>query len=180
MITCFFALHCIVDLCNSKVGLIFSLKSILGPKPKQPKRLKLKQLLRKILGNSLLSHDGSLYCMLCKVGVTCDKKFNIKSHRKSANHCKYISVAPTQPKHFTDQGTDFFTKKVTEPFLSADIHLYKLRNQHIIDLFKSMNHPLPSESTYRNQIEKMHSNLINKIKKLSKAKIFSLFLMRPV
>ena len=42
MITCFFALHCIVDLCNSKVGLIFFFKINTRPKAKVAKKTKAK------------------------------------------------------------------------------------------------------------------------------------------
>lgn len=123
-----------------------------------------------------LSHDGSLFCSLCKVAVTCDKKFNIDSHRKSAKHCKFLKFTPQQPKLFAENGSDLFAKKVAEAFLSADIPLYKLRNANIINLFQSMNHPLPSESTCRSYIDKINAELFDKIAQtVQNQKIFLLF-----
>ena len=146
------------------------------PKLKISKKSKALLAVKEYPKEFCLSHDGSLFCSFCKVKVTCEKKFNIDSHRKSAKHCKYLYVIPEQPKLFAEKGSDLFAKKVTEAFLSADIPLYKLRNFHIIELFKSMNHPLPSESTCRNQIDLIDKDLYGKIAKIvQNKKIFLLF-----
>ena len=57
-----------------------------------------------------------------------------------------------------------FAKTILESFLSADIPLYKLRNSSIKNLFNSLGHPIPSETTIRSSIDEVFSEEIERLK----------------
>lgn len=96
-----------------------------------------------------------LFCKLCSIVVPHDRKSSVEKHRTSAKH--QISLTPGCSKQTLLTSGSFgkrndFTAKVTDAFLSADIPLYKLNNPRLKDLFLSMGHALPSETSCRKQV----------------------------
>ena len=78
------------------------------------------------------SARGELYCTLCATIVVLDRKSTVDKHRLSAKHQKILSSTVQQrqqPIDSTNVGWDDYVGKATSAFLSADIPLYKLRNQ---------------------------------------------------
>ena len=76
--------------------------------------------------------------------VSCDKRFQIEQHRNSAKHEKRQEFGkkkqttllyPTSKMDFGEQLVDAWT--------SADIPLYKLRNERIVKLFNNLCQPVP-------------------------------------
>ena len=91
---------------------------------------------------------GNLRCNLCDVLVKCDKKFFVKSHRKSEQHqgkletkSKFQSM---QIFLLLDQVN--FKEQVVFSFLAADIPLHKLSYPFLKCLFATTGKVLPSET----------------------------------
>lgn len=148
------------------------------PMPKIKKTLKQKAKDAVLNHGNLFSIIGTdkLVCNTCKNEVNCQKQFNIDSHIKSAKHQSFQKVLKNQPKLVADKGQCEFSLQITEAFLSADIPLHKLRNPNMVNLFKSMNHPLPSETTCRAQIDKILEKIIQSVKyKILNEQIFLIF-----
>lgn len=120
----------------------------------------------------------NLFCIICHIKVNCEKTFNIEAHRKTSKHQSGLAYFPKQPKLTIKENDEIvtFSQKVTEAFISADIPLHKLQNVKIRDLFLTMKHPLPSETTCRRNVDIIYSDIILKIKSIiSKKKIFLVF-----
>ena len=71
-------------------------------------------------------------------------RHNIK---RSSTDPKILS--PRLRKRFLRSNDNDFVEKVTKAFLSSHIPLYKLNNTHIKNLFRDIDHRLPSETTCR-------------------------------
>ena len=121
---------------------------------------------------------SALLCKLCNSDVNCEKEFNIEAHRKTNKHVTRMAGLSKQPKLASAKENDgkSFMRKVTEAFLAADIPLKKLQNRKIQKLFSDMHHPLPAESTCRDQVGRIKDDLIEKIKsKIWEKKIFVVY-----
>ena len=92
--------------------------------------------------------QGELYCNLCSVVVSHAKRFLVDSHRNTAKHQRGLPQRVNiHAQQFLDCTTKDFAMNVLEAFLSADIPLWKLRNNKLKKLFQSIGHPLPAEQT---------------------------------
>ena len=126
----------------------------------------------------MLNASKQLYCKFCMSVVKCEKQQHVEQHRNSKKHSSFLEVLPKQPKLVAENESVgmAFSERVTSAFLAADIPLKKLQNPNLKQLFESMNHPLPSESTCRNSVEKIHDKMINQIKSIIQNKqIFIVF-----
>ena len=122
--------------------------------------------------------QNKLLCRICCVNVTCDKNFHVQSHQNSIKHKKALESQQNSQKLASLNGTKqvSFVEKVTSAFFASDIPLKKIENKHIRELFTSMNHPLPSEKSCRNQITPIFEKIIEKIKSITYSqKIFIVF-----
>ena len=103
--------------------------------------------------------------------VNCDKRFSIGRHRNSVKHEKLQEsgkkkqttlLCPTSEMNFGEQLVD--------AWMSADIPLYKLRNEPIVKLFNNLCQPVPSESSCRSIVEKMADGEMHRIREVLKDK----------
>ena len=119
---------------------------------------------------------GDLRCNLCDVLVKCDKKFFVKSHRKSKQHQEKLETkSKSQSKqtflHF-DQVN--FKEQVVSSLLAADIPLHKLNHPSLKSLFARMEKVLPSETAARACVAKLASKKDEQIQELLRDKKFFL------
>ena len=135
-------------------------------KLKQTAEQKARKFIEKYPAEFTLSNTRELFCKVCSCVVNCDKAHYVETHRTTIKHGNANSILAKQPKIAADSERKgkTFTERVTEAFLSADIPLKKISNPSIKALFSSMNHPLPSESSCRNAVERIHSKMIDEIK----------------
>lgn len=148
------------------------------PKSKPSVEQKANIFVGKFPNEFILNSSKELFCKFCITAVKCDKEQNVEQHRKSKKHSSFLECSPKQPKLAAENesGEMLFSERVTNAFLAADIPLKKLQNPNLRQLFQSMNHPLPSESTCRNNVEKIHNKIINQVKNIIKnKKIFIIF-----
>ena len=147
-------------------------------KPKVSLVTKAKNVVLKYPKEFIIDSHNNLYCKTCKVTVKCDKEYYVETHRSSQKHTRLSGSMVNQPKLVAEkevQGIGF-PERVTKAFLSANIALKKLQNKELKSLFLSMGHPLPSETTCRNQVEKIYMQQIEKIKKIIEGKqVFVVF-----
>ena len=104
--------------------------------------------------------------------VKCDKKFFVKSHRKSKQHQgKLETKSKSQSKqtflHF-DQVN--FKEQVVSSFLAADSSLHKLNHPSLKSLFARMGKVLPSETAARACVAKLASHKEEQIQELLRDK----------
>lgn len=122
--------------------------------------------------------NNELYCKLCSCTVKCDKRFLVESHRKTSKHQKALRsrsalLTPHTSQTFLKSIDQNFGEKVTKAFLSADIPLYKLNNEHIKKLFQEIGHSLPSETTCRKTVLKLGTDELLRVRSaLDDKKIF--------
>lgn len=90
-----------------------------------------------------------LYCNLCGMIVSSDRKSSVDSHRMAQKHVLGLSKLKTSNQTFLTVENSEFTKKLISAFLSSDIPLSKLNNTEMKELFDLMGFKLPSESTAR-------------------------------
>lgn len=104
--------------------------------------------------------------MLCQEVVKFNKRHFVESHRKSGKHMKRMSQRNETPKkqEFINFEQDDFGERVTKAFVSSNIPLHKLRCPSLRALFSDIGHPLPSESSCRNTIQKLVSTEENELK----------------
>ena len=100
------------------------------------------------------SINNQFYCNLCNCAAFCNKRFLVDSHRNTSKHQKALgsrfkNLIPQTLQTFLRNSDTDFVENVTEAFFSADIPLYKLNNMHIKNLFRDIDHRLPSETTCR-------------------------------
>lgn len=119
--------------------------------------------------------DGEvLLCTVCNKSVSADRIFLVKQHAESIKHTelkerrkdKENSQVFLPESIATGSKESLFQEKLCEAFVSADIPLYKLRNEHIKQLFESFtDYKVPSESTLRSKhIKNLYANCIESIK----------------
>lgn len=142
------------------------------PKAKQSIAQKAKSYQQKQPEVFMVSRHGSLFCKLCQVDVSCDKQFNVTAHLDTTKHKTLSQTLSSQPKLQVDiekNGTSF-SYIVTEAFLSADIPLYKLNHPKMKNMFQSIGHPLPSESTCRQKVPQVAADILTKIQGIIEGK----------
>ena len=105
--------------------------------------------------------NSSLSCKLCHCIVNSSKKSTVEQHRLTTRHQNSNkSDCLIQPSIRSTK----WALKVTDAILSADIPLYKLRNEKIRKLFEKPEGPLPSETTCRNQVKTLYDSMLEDIK----------------
>ena len=84
----------------------------------------------------------------CDILVKCDKKFFVKSHRKSKLHqAKLVKTSSSQRRQtYIHLDRANFKEKVVSSFLAADIPLHKLSHPALKSLFVTIGNSLPSET----------------------------------
>ena len=125
-----------------------------------------------------VNSKGELWCKLCSVSVTCTSSYYVESHKKSSKHQDRLMLKPKQPKLFCQEEKHNvpFSMRVSEAFLGANIPLKKLQSKPLRKLFEFMGHPLPSESSCRNNIDKLYDSMVEKITNIIEdKKIFLVF-----
>ena len=135
------------------------------PKITKPPAIKAQHFANQYPTEFMLNSSKELFCRICSTTVKCDKTHYVESHRNTQKHQSNGASLAKQPKLASDKEKDgkTFTQRVTSAFLSADIPLKKIADPAIRELFKTMGHPLPSESTCRNNVEKIHFDILEKI-----------------
>ena len=113
--------------------------------------------------------ENSLWCNLCKVFVSCEKKFNYESHRKSEKHTKALQNLTPPPgqqliANYSSDNEESWHYKVTKAFMASNIPLSKMTKEPLNKLFKDIGHPLPSESKCRKTVETISTNLLDEIR----------------
>ena len=83
---------------------------------------------------------------------------NHRDRLQSAEKSKYL-------QSFIAINKNDFGYKFVSAFLKADIPLHKLSNPAINELFESIGQRLPSESTCRRNVELIHKNAFEVVKK---------------
>ena len=142
--------------------------------PKQAKSsiAKVRQTCQEYPNEFSATPAGDLRCNLCDVLVKCDKKFFVKSHRKSKQHQgKLETKRKSQSKqiflHF-DQVS--FKEQVVSSFLAEDIPLHKLNHPSSKSLLARMGKVLPSETATRASVAKLISQQEEQIQELLRVK----------
>ena len=115
---------------------------------------------------------GDLRCNFCYALIKCDKKFFVKSHRKSKLHqVKLVTTSSSQVKQsYMRLDRANFKEKVVSSFPAADIPLRKLNHPALKSLFVAMGKPFPSETAARASVAKLESQKEENIPKLLRDK----------
>ena len=110
-------------------------------------------------------------CKGCNL-VKCDKKFFVKSHRKSKQHQRKLETkSKSQSKQtFFQLDQVNFKEQVVSSFLAADIPLHKLNHPSLKSLFATMGKVLPSETATRACVAKLASQKKEQIQELLRDK----------
>ena len=114
----------------------------------------------------MVNQKGELYCRLCTVQVSVEKKQLVESHRNSKKHQSMVSIQPAQQPiaNFQNPDKSSWSYKVTKAFLEADIPLHKLNSQPMKDLFKSIDHALPSHSASYKCVDSIYEDKMENIR----------------
>ena len=136
------------------------------PKITKSTAIKAQQFVNQYPTEFMLNSSKELFCCICSTKVKCDKTHYVESHRNTQKHQLNEASFAKQPKLATDNEIDgkTFSQRLTSAFLSADIPLKKIANPAIRGFFMAIGHPLPSESTCRNNVEKIHLDILEKVK----------------
>ena len=112
-----------------------------------------------------------LRCNLCEMLVKCDKKFFVKSHRKSKQHQgKLETKSKSQSKQTFLHFDQVNFKEQVVSFLPANIPLHKLNYPSLKSLFARMGKVLPSETAARACVAKFASQKEEQIQELLRDK----------
>ena len=138
------------------------------PKQTAPLHQKIQVFVEKYPSEFMVNSMKQLFCKICSTAVKCDKAQQVEAHRATQKHTSRSSNLAKQPKIAAEKEVDgrTFSERITTAFLSADIPLKKISHPAIKDLFSSMNHILPSESSCRNNVEQLYHEVCLKIKKI--------------
>ncbi len=109
--------------------------------------------------------SNDLFCKICGVIVSYKRRSSVLAHRKTAMHNNKSKLMKGE-QSFLDLSNKSFAMRISNAFLCSDIPLYKLRNPSIKELFNSIGHPIPSETTCRNAMEQIYTDKYNSIKNL--------------
>ena len=122
------------------------------PKVKATNAYKIQFILKEFPEKFMKSFNNELYCNFCYCTVSCSKRFPVNSDLKTSKHQKALGsrseplISHTSQTFLKSSDTDF-VEKMTKAFLSADVSLHKLNNEHIKNLFCDSSRSLPFEST---------------------------------
>ncbi len=136
-------------------------------KVEKSKNEKILEIIRKFPEEFKKTPPGDLYCKLCNSIISHHSKSIIDAYRASKAHKKNLNMGVNdKDQTFLDNNLEKFSlaTDVTSAFLQADIPLYKLRNKAIKELFNKLDHPIPSEMTFRNSIDKLYEKRIGDLK----------------
>lgn len=137
------------------------------PKQAASDSVKISNLIKSFPGEFSSTPKTELFCLLCQEVVKFNKRHFVESHRKSGKHTKRMSQnneAPMKKQQFINFELDDFGERVTKAFVSSNIPLHKLRCPSLRALFTDIGHPLPSESTCRNSVQKLVASEENEMK----------------
>ncbi|KAL4132751.1 hypothetical protein QTP88_009852 [Uroleucon formosanum] len=126
----------------------------------------------KEFGEDIFSCDNAvLFCKVCGVKVSAEKKYNIQQHITRGKHIQQLNIRKQEkPKsQLLVTGMSMkssFNEELCNVFLSANIPLTKLNIPIFRDfLHKHTKQIIPDESTLRkNYIDQCYINTINKIR----------------
>ncbi|RLU16051.1 hypothetical protein DMN91_011809 [Ooceraea biroi] len=119
--------------------------------------------------------DGTvLFCKICNKVVSAEKIFTVKQHLASKKHIELANknevTRSTQQlfgeSSISKMNNTQFAKDLCSALISADIPLYKMRNQNFVSfLEKYTQHKVPSETTLRtNSVKDLYKATIENIK----------------
>ena len=139
------------------------------PKIKTTYAYKIQSVVEEFPDEFMESINNQLYCNLCNCAVSCYKCFLVDSHRNTSKHQKALgskseNLNPQTSQTFLRSSDTDFVEKTTKPFLSADIPLHKLNNTHIKNLFRDIDHRLPSKTTCRRTALQLSEDELKRIR----------------
>ena len=136
------------------------------PKVAKQKSEKIKKYIDKYPNEFVQTPACNLFCKLCDVVVKYEKEFHVTAHRNTQKHKNSISFSQIASPNFLVVDKNCFADKLLKAFLSADIPLYKLRNESIKNLFYDLGHQVPSDTSCRQKIENICNEVLNKIQSI--------------
>lgn len=152
------------------------------PKLKTSNSAKLKQFVSEY-GDTVFSSDGTiLYCKICEVKVSAEKRFTVDQHVNREKHKRGIQAGERKKQQMllgqctsANSANSVFYEELCQAFVSANIPFHKLNNNVFRDfLQKYTGKSIPDESTIRkNYIESCYNKTIDAIRaKLDGKKIW--------
>ena len=144
------------------------------PKVKCSNSMKLRGFVRDF-GEKFFSTDGEiLFCKLCEVKVSAEKRFNVQQHCNTAKHSRCVKRSAENDSRqrllFEQTGpsstVQSYFKDLCEMMVSCNIPLEKLKNPRFRQfLEKYTTHPVPDESTLRKHyLSVCYDEVLNKIR----------------
>lgn len=144
------------------------------PKAKCSDSVKLRGFVREF-GEKLFSTDGKiLFCKLCEVKVSAEKRFNVQQHCNTAKHTNCMKRSDENNRRqmllFEQTGqsstVQSFCKDFCKMMVSYNIPLEKVKNPCFRRfLEKYTTHPVPDESTLRkNYLSVCYNDVLTKIR----------------
>ncbi|KAJ4428403.1 hypothetical protein ANN_24423 [Periplaneta americana] len=152
------------------------------PKLKTSNSAKLKQFVSEY-GDTVFSSDGTiLYCNICEVKVSAEKRFTVDQHVNREKHKRGLQAGERKKQQMllgqctsANSANSVFYEELCQAFVSANIPFQKLNNNVFRDfLQKYTGKSNPNESTIRkNYIESCYNKTIDAIRaKLDGKKIW--------
>ena len=148
------------------------------PKVKCSSSVKLRGFIKEF-GDKYFSTDGEiLFCKMCEVKVTADKRFTVQQHCNTVKHKSCVNrefttesrqrllfekSSSSSPK---SGNASEFSKDLCTMMVSSNIPLHKVDTPSFRNfLEKYTTHPIPTESTLRkNYLTSCYNDTINKIR----------------
>ena len=131
------------------------------PKQVKSSTAKVRQICQEYPDEFSANPAGDLRCNLYDVLVKCDKKFFVKSHRRSKQHQGKLETKSksqsVQTSSQFNQGN--FKEQVVSSFVAADIPLHKLNHPFLKSLFVAIGKVLPSETAAWACVAKLASQI---------------------
>lgn len=107
-------------------------------------------------GENIFSSDGNiLFCKICEVKVTCEKRFTVLQHLKTSKHSRGIQRLGAQQQKIqqllaTTTKINYFNKDLCKTLLPANIPINELQNTHFRSFLEKYTHKdIPSVSLLR-------------------------------
>ncbi|PNF18950.1 hypothetical protein B7P43_G14910 [Cryptotermes secundus] len=138
------------------------------PKVKCSNSMKLRGFIKEF-GDKYFSTDGEiLFCKMCEVKVTADKRFTVQQHCNTAKHRSCVNrEITTESRHSPKSGNaSEFSKDLCTMMVSSNIPLHKVDTPSFRNFLKKYTtHPIPTKSTLRkNYLTSCYDVTINKIR----------------
>jgi len=124
-------------------------------------------------GKNVFSSDGSaLFCKLCEVRVSADRRYTVTHHLKTDKHSRAINryqnatISKVQQQLTLCSKKSTFSKDLCQTLLSANIPLNKVNNEDFrLFLEKYTKKEIPDESTLRKSyVNDVYVETMNKIR----------------